>query len=65
MQNKPNSDLDHPGAGNKTAGSDTEQQTARRVEETLSDPGRTITGGDPQARATLERLKTMQSAEAN
>lgn len=43
----------------KAAGYDAEEQVAQRVAETLSDLGRTITDGDPQARATLEKLKAM------
>ncbi|HWG42865.1 MAG TPA: hypothetical protein VN688_08780 [Gemmataceae bacterium] len=44
----------------KAAGYDAEEQIAGRVEETLIALGRTITDGDPEARATLEKLKTMQ-----
>ena len=44
----------------KAAGYDAEEKIAGRVEERLSELGRTITDGDPQARATLEQLKTMQ-----
>lgn len=44
----------------KAAGYDAEEKIAGRVEETLNVLGRTITDGDPQARATLEKLKTMQ-----
>jgi len=44
----------------KAAGYDAETQIAERVEQTLSDLGRTITDGDPAARATLNKLKTMQ-----
>jgi hypothetical protein len=44
----------------KAAGYDAEEQVAERVAQTLSDLGRTITDGDPQARATLEKLKAMQ-----
>jgi hypothetical protein len=44
----------------KAAGYDAEEQIAERVGQTLSDLGRTITDGDPEARATLEQLKTMQ-----
>ncbi|MGH7171804.1 MAG: hypothetical protein ACRELG_16120, partial [Gemmataceae bacterium] len=44
----------------KAAGYDAEEKIARRVEERLSELGRTITDGDPEARALLEKLKTMQ-----
>jgi hypothetical protein len=44
----------------KAAGYDAEERVAERVAQTLSDLGRTITDGDPQARATLEKLKAMQ-----
>ena len=44
----------------KAAGYDAEEQIAQRVAQTLSDLGRTLTDGDPAARDTLERLKTLQ-----
>ena len=44
----------------KAAGYDAEEQIAARVAQTLSDLGRAITDGDPEARATLAQLKTMQ-----
>ena len=44
----------------KAAGYDAEEKIAGRVEERLSELGRTITDGDPKARATLKQLKTMQ-----
>lgn len=44
----------------KAAGYDAETNIARRVEEMLSDLGRTITDGDPTARLTLKTLKQMQ-----
>ena len=47
----------------KAAGYDAEEKIAQRVEETLSDLGRTITDGDPEARATLQKLKDMQRGD--
>jgi hypothetical protein len=44
----------------KAAGYDVEDKIAGRVAETFSALGRTITDGDPQARDTLEQLKTLQ-----
>jgi hypothetical protein len=44
----------------KAAGYDAEEKIAERVAQTLSDLGRTITDGDPEARDKLEILKTMQ-----
>lgn len=44
----------------KAAGYNAEEQIAQRVEQTLTDLGRTITDGDPGARATLDKLKAMQ-----
>ena len=44
----------------KAAGYDAEERIAERVAETLCDLGRTITDGDPEARATLQQLKAMQ-----
>ncbi|HTU92893.1 MAG TPA: hypothetical protein VMF69_22625, partial [Gemmataceae bacterium] len=49
----------------KAAGYDVEEQIAARIEETLSDLGRTITDGDPEARDQLEQLKVMQRADPN
>ncbi len=48
----------------KAAGYDAEEKIARRVEETLSVLGRTIGDGDPEARGTLEKFKTMQRDDA-
>ncbi len=44
----------------KAAGYDAEEQVAGRVAQTLDDLGRSITDGDPEARATLEKLQAMQ-----
>jgi hypothetical protein len=43
----------------KAAGYDAEEHLAQRVEETLTDLGRSITDGDPEARTTLAKLKAM------
>ncbi len=47
----------------RAAGYDAEEQIAGRVQQTLTDLGRTITDGDPEARVTLERLKEMQRGD--
>jgi len=47
------------------AGYDAEEQIAQRVSETLTALGRTITHGDPEARATLEKLKAMQGDDSD
>jgi hypothetical protein len=44
----------------KAAGYDAEAKIAERVSQTLSNLGRTITDGDPEAHATLDKLKQMQ-----
>jgi hypothetical protein len=44
----------------KAAGYDAGEKIAERIAQTLGDLGRTITDGDPAARATLESLKAMQ-----
>ena len=44
----------------KAAGYDAEAKVAARITELLDELGRTITDGDPQARATLDKLKAMQ-----
>jgi hypothetical protein len=44
----------------KAAGYDAEKQIAQRLRQTLSDLGRTITDGDPHARATLVQLQALQ-----
>jgi hypothetical protein len=44
----------------KAAGYDAEEKVAGRVAQALDDLGRILTDGDPLARATLEKLKTMQ-----
>jgi hypothetical protein len=49
----------------KAAGYDAEEKIAERVEQTLSNLGRTITDGDPEARAKLEQLRTMQRDDPN
>ncbi len=47
----------------KAAGYDAEEKVAERVAQTLAGLGRTITDGDPEARATLEKLKAMQRVD--
>jgi hypothetical protein len=44
----------------KAAGYDAEEKVAERVAQMLDELGSTITDGDPEARATLEKLKAMQ-----
>ncbi|MBV9121925.1 MAG: hypothetical protein JO112_01035 [Planctomycetes bacterium] len=44
----------------KAAGYDAEAKIAEHVGDTLDDLGRTITDGSPEARATLEKLQTME-----
>jgi hypothetical protein len=43
----------------RAAGYDAEEKVAERVAQTLLELGRTITDGDPEARATLEKLRAM------
>ncbi len=43
----------------KAAGYDAEERVAERVGQALDDLGRTITDGDPEARATLATLKSI------
>lgn len=45
----------------KAAGYDAEERVAERVGQTLDDLGRTITEGDAEVRASLARLKAMQT----
>jgi hypothetical protein len=49
----------------KAAGYDAEEKVAERVVQMLDDLGRTITDGDPEARATLKKLKAMQKDDPN